>query len=99
MYQFAYSFLVLGLSLVAHYSQATLIDWGLAPSYSYALPIFLFGVFWLYQGAIIYSRANVKLLYGLTNQSLSGLGKAVWFGTFSLVSIILFLSAMSRVHS
>lgn len=99
MYRFIYGFVILGISILAHHYREQIIELGIAAKYSYALPLFLFGVFWLYEGVIIYSKVEVRLPYGLSNQSFSTFGKSVWFSVCFLVFVILMWSTTTYVYS
>lgn len=99
MYRFIYGFVILGLSVFAHYCREEIVELGIAEKYSYALPLFLFGVFCLYQGVIIYSKIEVRLPYGLSNKSLSIFGKSVWFSVCFIVCVIFMWSATTYVYS
>ena len=98
MYRFIYGFVILGVSMLAHHYREELVELGLSANYSYALPIFLFGMFWLYQGVIIYSKVEVRLPYGLSNQSFSIFGKSVWFLVCFLAFTILTWSAVTYIY-
>ena len=97
MYRALYGFILLAVSLIALEKRQGLVDFGLPSNIAFGLPIFLFGLFFLYEGIVIYSKTKVRLPYGLTNKSFSNSGKAIYFGVCLTVFLISTLSASSYV--
>jgi hypothetical protein len=62
------------------------------------LPLGSFGFFFLYAGALAFSRSEVRLYYWVTNYQLSQKEKLMHLGVCSLVFIVIQTAALSYVY-